>query len=44
MSLALCRTKKDKASEIRFGMDAVKNVGHGAVAEIIRAREEGRAF
>lgn len=28
--------------QIRFGMDAVKNVGHGAVAEILRAREEGR--
>lgn len=25
--------------EIRFGMDAIKNVGHGAVEEIIRARE-----
>ena len=27
-------------SKIRFGMDAVKNVGHGAVEEILRAREE----
>jgi DNA polymerase-3 subunit alpha len=35
---------KDQAPEIRFGMDAVKNVGHGAVAEIIRAREECGAF
>ncbi|HSW78690.1 MAG TPA: DNA polymerase III subunit alpha [Candidatus Babeliales bacterium] len=26
--------------EIRFGMDAIKNVGHGAVEEILRAREE----
>jgi DNA polymerase-3 subunit alpha len=25
--------------EIRFGLDAVKNVGHGAVEEILRARE-----
>ncbi|MEI6237296.1 MAG: DNA polymerase III subunit alpha [Candidatus Saccharibacteria bacterium] len=36
--------QKDKTPEIRFGMNAVKNVGHGAVAEIIRAREEGGAF
>lgn len=26
--------------EIRFGMAAIKNVGHGAVEEILRAREE----
>jgi DNA polymerase-3 subunit alpha len=26
--------------QIRFGMDAIKNVGHGAVDEILRAREE----
>lgn len=26
--------------QIRFGMDAIKNVGHGAVEEIIRARTE----
>ena len=26
--------------QIRFGLDAVKNVGHGAVEEILRAREE----
>ncbi|HEX5394913.1 MAG TPA: DNA polymerase III subunit alpha, partial [Candidatus Saccharimonadales bacterium] len=26
--------------EIRFGLDAIKNVGHGAVEEILRAREE----
>ncbi|MCA9349334.1 DNA polymerase III subunit alpha [Candidatus Saccharibacteria bacterium] len=31
-------------NEIRFGMDAVKNVGHGAVAEIIRARDEAGPF
>lgn len=27
-------------NQIRFGMDAIKNVGHGAVEEILRAREE----
>jgi DNA polymerase-3 subunit alpha len=27
-------------NKIRFGLDAIKNVGHGAVDEIIRAREE----
>jgi DNA polymerase-3 subunit alpha len=26
--------------QIRFGMDAIKNVGHGAVEEILRARNE----
>ena len=26
-------------SEIRFGLDAIKNVGHGAVEEILRARD-----
>jgi DNA polymerase-3 subunit alpha len=31
-------------SQIRFGMSAVKNVGVGAVEEIIRAREEGGNF
>jgi DNA polymerase-3 subunit alpha len=36
--------QKDKTPEIRFGMNAVKNVGHGAVDEIIRAREEGGEF
>ncbi|MBI2009133.1 DNA polymerase III subunit alpha [Candidatus Saccharibacteria bacterium] len=29
-----------KTNQIRFGMDAIKNVGHGAVEEILRAREE----
>ncbi len=29
-------------SQIRFGMSAVKNVGIGAVEEILRAREEGK--
>lgn len=27
-------------NQIRFGMDAIKNVGHGAVSEILRAREK----
>jgi len=31
---------KDK-KQIRFGMNAIKNVGHGAVDEITRARENG---
>lgn len=31
---------KDK-KQIRFGMNAIKNVGHGAVEEILRARETG---
>lgn len=35
---------EDEPMQIRFGMDAIKNVGHGAVAEIIRAREEGGQF
>jgi DNA polymerase-3 subunit alpha len=30
--------------KIRFGMDAIKNVGHGAVEEIIRAREKVGGF
>jgi len=30
---------KDK-KQIRFGMNAIKNVGHGAVDEILRARED----
>lgn len=34
---------KDK-KQIRFGMAAIKNVGVGAVEEIIRAREEGGHF
>lgn len=33
--------KLNEPAEIRFGMDAVKNVGHGGVAEILRAREDG---
>jgi DNA polymerase-3 subunit alpha len=31
-------------SSIRFGLDAVKNVGHAAVEAIIKARESGGAF
>jgi len=31
-------------NKIRFGMAAIKNVGSGAVEEIIRAREEGGKF
>lgn len=34
---------KDK-NQIRFGMSAIKNVGVGAVEEIIRAREDGGPF
>ncbi len=33
---AVVPTKK----QIRFGLDAIKNVGHGAVEEILRARQE----
>lgn len=29
-------------NQIRFGLDAVKNVGSNAVAEILRAREDGK--
>lgn len=32
------------SNQIRFGMNAVKNVGTGAVEEILRAREEGGEF
>ncbi len=28
------------SSQIRFGLDAIKNVGHGAASEILRARQE----
>jgi DNA polymerase III subunit alpha len=31
-----------KTNQIRFGMNAVKNVGTGAVEEILRARKEGK--
>lgn len=33
-----------ETGEIRFGMNAVKNVGVGAVEEILRARKEGGEF
>ena len=33
---------EDKTEKIRFGLDAIKNVGRGAVEEIIKAREEGK--
>ena len=33
-----------ETGQIRFGMSAVKNVGTGAVEEILRAREEGGKF
>ncbi len=33
-----------KEGKIRFGLAAVKNVGEGAIEEIIRAREEGGPF
>jgi len=29
-----------ESGQIRFGLDAIKNVGHGAAEEILRAREE----
>jgi DNA polymerase-3 subunit alpha len=34
----------NRKAPIRFGMDAIKNVGSGAVDEIIRAREENGRF
>lgn len=34
----------NRKAAIRFGMDAIKNVGSGAVDEIIRAREENGKF
>jgi DNA polymerase-3 subunit alpha len=34
----------DRKAPIRFGMSAIKNVGTGAVEEILRARKEGGAF
>lgn len=33
--------KTDMKASIRFGMDAIKNVGKGAVEEILHAREDG---
>jgi DNA polymerase-3 subunit alpha len=31
-------------SEIRFGLGAIKNVGHGAIESVVKAREEGGRF
>ncbi len=36
--------RPDAKSAIRFGLGAVKNVGEGPVAELMRARENGGAF
>jgi len=41
---AVIKSGNDSPDKIRFGMDAIKNVGSGAVAEIIRAREEAGGF
>ncbi len=41
---AVIKSEDDSPDKIRFGMDAIKNVGSGAVAEIIRAREEAGGF
>lgn len=38
------QTKGNGKDQIRFGMDAIKNVGTGAVEEIIRARETDGGF
>ena len=34
--------KNNRKAPIRFGMNAIKNVGTGAVEEILRARKEGK--
>lgn len=36
--------KKGEKAQIRFGMNAIKNVGTGAVEEILRAREVDNGF
>ena len=36
------KDKEKRSTNIRFGMAAIKNVGTGAVEEILRAREEGQ--
>ncbi|HSW65558.1 MAG TPA: DNA polymerase III subunit alpha [Bacillota bacterium] len=44
---AVVRDKQNpdnRKADIRFGMDAIKNVGTGAVEEIIRARKENHGF
>jgi DNA polymerase-3 subunit alpha len=38
------QNSKNVKAPIRFGMDAIKNVGTGAVEEILRARAEGDGF
>ena len=38
---SVANDQKDKKAAIRFGLDAIKNVGKGAVEEILRAREDG---
>jgi DNA polymerase III subunit alpha len=39
---SVANDEKDMKAAIRFGMDAIKNVGKGAVEEILRAREDGQ--
>ncbi len=39
LEFAVVKDQKNRADKIRFGMNAVKNVGKGAVEEILRARE-----
>lgn len=34
----------DEVPQIRFGLDAIKNVGHGGAAEIIRVRNESGPY
>ena len=41
---AVVPSDDSKKMQIRFGLDAIKNVGHGAVDEIIRARTDGGPF
>lgn len=41
---AVVKGESKKSDQIRFGMNAIKNVGKGAVEEIIRAREEEGDF
>lgn len=38
------KDQDDRLANIRFGMAAIKNVGTGAVEEILRARNEGGPF
>lgn len=39
---SIANNPDDKKVPIRFGLDAIKNVGKGAVEEILRAREDGQ--